>query len=226
MTEQVFQAINARFPLTKLDAGQYARFKASPLSVELDWYAAEGLGNVSFLHGKAMGGLMQMDTLVIDPFCCDAPLFSYDFISAMGNITVLTEYYDTLLHADGFDPAALAAVKASVAMLPDHDLGAHWYDSMKLPASFAKKTKKAQLPRLETAFSDALDAYLALAAALPVLDAAAQTQKREKASAYVNGLLTNGGPSTDAFSKALGKEQTRDLFARIVFGTEAPHAGA
>lgn len=214
------ERINALFPLTALDAGEYARFKAAPLNVELGWYRAEGLGNVSLLKGKAMGGMMKMDTLVIDAFERDAPLFSYDYISAMGAHTMLVEYYDTLLDKGAFYMAPLAAVKQSIAELPDHDLGEHWYDYMKLGASFAKKTKKSELPRLEAAFAAVLEGYLSLAAALPALEPEQAAAKRAKAAEYVNGLLENGGPSTDAFAKALGKERTRDLFARIVFGTE------
>ena len=213
--------LNAHFPLTKRDAGEYAHFKAAPLTVDLDWYAAEGLGSVSLLRGKAMAGLMRMDTLVIDPFTRDVPLFSYDFISAMGNETMLVEYYDTLLDAAAFDASPLLAAKLAIAALPDHDLGAHWYDGLKLPVSFAKRTRKKALPALNAAFLTALDAYLALAAAKPVLSDAARQEKRGKAAAYVNGLLEHGGPSTDSFVKAIGAERTRQLFAGVVFGTEA-----
>jgi hypothetical protein len=45
--------------------------------------------------------------------------------------------------------------------------------------------------------------------------------KREKAGVYVEGLLTNGGPSTDVFKKGIGSEKTADLFRRILFATQA-----
>lgn len=217
--DDALQRIHARFPLTKRDAGEYARFQASPLAVMLDWYEAEGLGNVSVIHGKAMLGLMRMDTLVINSVERDAPLFSYDYISAMGNHTMLVEYYDTLLAPEALDAVPLAAVKETIATLPDHDLGEHWYDDMKLSASFAKRAKKAALPQLSHAFLSALDAYLALADGKPPLSEAETRQKRDKAAAYVDGLLEKGGPSTDAFCKTLGREKTEDLFTRIVFGT-------
>ena len=221
MNEAIFSAINAAFPLTKKDAGAYAAFRAKPLSVQLDWYAAEGLGNVSFLHGKAMGGLMRMDTLVVNAVYRDVPLFSYDRIDALGNRTMLVEYYDTLLDQPAFDGGALTAAKALASGVPAHDLGAHWYDGLKLPASFAVKAKKAHFAAMEAAFDASLRAYLALAKAAAPLDAAAAAEKRQKGAAYVNGLLERGGPSTDAFQKALGADRTRELFTRIVFGTEA-----
>jgi hypothetical protein len=42
----------------------------------------------------------------------------------------------------------------------------------------------------------------------------------KKASLYVEGLLKNGGPSTDVFKKALGVEKTAELFRKILFATE------
>lgn len=221
MTERSVARINAQFPITKRDPGVFSRFRASALTVELDWYAAEGLGNVSLLHGSAMAGLMRMETLVINPFARDLPLFSFDRIAALGKQTVLVEYYDTLLDAEAFDSITLMQVKQDASVLPDHDLGGHWYDSIKLPASFAKKANRPALPQLDAAFSAALNAYLLIAAEAPLLCVTAQTEKRAKAAAYVDGLLQNGGPSTDAFVKAIGAEQTRALLAGVVFGTEA-----
>ena len=218
------EKINLAFALKSLDAGEYAAFKASPLTVKLEWYEAQGLGNVSLLRGRAMGGLMKMDTLVINATERDMPLFSYDYISAMGNHTMLVEYYDTLLERAAFDSSSLERIKESISALPDHDLGEHWYDYMKLSASFAKKTKKKELPQLESAFDTALGAYLAVASAKPLLSGEQAAQKREKAAEYVEGLFKNGGPSTDAFVKAIGETKARDLFSRIVFGTEARNA--
>ncbi len=220
MIEQSVERIGERFALTKLDTGEFASFRAAPLKLRSEQYSAEGLGNVSLLYGSAMAGLMRMETLVIDPFERDLPLFSFDRISALGNETMILEYYDTLLRPNAFNIAALLRVKESVAQLREHDLGEHWYDYMKLPASFAKKTGRSALSRLETAFVEALDAYLAAAAQSTLLSETEQTEKHKKASAYVNGLLQNGGPSTDAFVKSIGADKTRKLFRGIVFGTQ------
>ena len=37
-------------------------------------------------------------------------------------------------------------------------------------------------------------------------------------SQYVNGLLEQGGPSTDVFVKMFGLEKTRHLYNKILFG--------
>ena len=45
-------------------------------------------------------------------------------------------------------------------------------------------------------------------------------EKQRKSAVYVEGLLENGGPSTDVFVKGLGRERTARLFRHILFGTE------
>ena len=40
-----------------------------------------------------------------------------------------------------------------------------------------------------------------------------------RSAAYVDGLLTNGGPSTDVFKKKLGADATAKLFKEVLFGT-------
>lgn len=44
--------------------------------------------------------------------------------------------------------------------------------------------------------------------------------KKEKASVYVEGLLSNGGPSTDVFNGEFGAEKTAELFRRVLLGTK------
>lgn len=44
--------------------------------------------------------------------------------------------------------------------------------------------------------------------------------KREKASVYVEGLLTHGGPSTNVFKKSIGEEKTAELFRKTLFATQ------
>ena len=157
---------------------------------------------------------MKMDTLIINPTQRDMPLFSYDRVHAMGNDTLIYELYDTIL--DQADLSRVEEVKSKYASLPDHDLGEHWYDSIKLAVSLAKKGKKANSAAFDDCALEYLEAFL---------EAAGEAQycepgpKKDKASVYVEGLLANGGPSTDVFKKGIGDEKTAELFRNILFGT-------
>ncbi len=213
MTDKLLALINGKYPVTAIDTGDMGTLKASGMKFTVSAYRAEGIGHVSVMKATGFFGLMKMDTIMICPEDIDLPLYSYDRIFAMGNDTLITELYDTMLTP--CDTSALEAAKAKYAHIAERDPGEHWYDSIKLSASISKKGKKAQTAELDALTEEHFKAYLALDAAA-VADKCA---KKEKSSTYVEGLLNNGGPSTDAFIKSLGKENTAKLFKEILFGT-------
>ena len=214
MIEKMLEALGKACPMRQLDVGEYARLKISGMTFLIRRFHADGLGPVSAMTASGFFGLMKMDTLIINPTEADMPLFSYDRVRAMGNDTLIFELYDTLLGET--DLSSLDAVKENAAALPDHDPGEHWYDSIKLKQSFSKKGKKAHTGAFDAAAMNYLAAYLDAAGAAAPCEGSA---KREKASVYVEGLLTHGGPSTDVFKKGIGEERTADLFRRILFST-------
>ena len=215
MIQQMLRAVTARHHLHGADLGQYRKMKISGMTFQVYAFYAAGLGHVSAMTASGFLGAMKMDTLIINPTDVDLPLLSYDRVHALGNDTLIYELYDTNLGTP--DLAALDEVKARAGELPDHDLGEHWYDSIKLSQSFAKKGKKAHREAFDKSAMDYLYAYLDLAQTAEGCD---PRRKMEKASVYVEGLLANGGPSTDVFKKGLGEEKTADLFRRILFGTQ------
>ncbi len=212
--KSMLEKLEKNFKLEKLSAGEFEKIKVSGMNFTIEKYHAVGLGNVSVMSAKGFFGLMKMDTFIINPTECDMPLLSYDRVLAMGNDTLIFELYDTLLSDVSFD--VLGQVKTEYAGLPNHDLGSHWYDDIKLSVSDAKKGKKKVTADFDKYKDDYFEAYLQVAKNAPACDAA---PKKEKASQYVEGLLKNGGPSTDIFKKHYGEEKTAKLFRNILFGT-------
>lgn len=206
-------ALHNAYPLTELPAGEYAKLKVSALTFTVRHFTAEGLGHVCWMEGRGMLGLMRMETLVVNPFTVDAPLFSYDRIHAMGNDTLLLELYETRLARTATD--LLRNVAAGYAALPDADPGTHWYDDLRWPESIKKKGKKAATPQLDALAADFTAAYIALCQTSP---ACRPEEKLPMAQAYTRGLIANGGPSTDAFVKAFGRERTDAFFREVFFG--------
>lgn len=215
MIRKMLRTVTARYHLNGITAGEFSKMKVSGMNFEIWAFHAEGLGHVSAMTATGFFGLMKMDTLIINPTERDLPLFSYDRVHALGNDTLIYELYDTLL--EKADLAGLEAVKARYADLPDHDLGQHWYDGIKLAVSLSKKGKKAHSAAFNSCAMDYLEAYLDSAENAPWCDPAG---KKAKAAVYVEGLLEHGGPSTDVFKKGLGPEKTALLFRHILFGTE------
>lgn len=214
MTNRLLDIIKASFPLIEIDCGEFAKMKVGGMNFEITAFRAEGLGHISVMRASGFMGLMKMDTLIINPREIDLPLYSYDRIFAMGNDTLITELYDTLV--GDYSDESLIKVKEGYTHLTERDPGEHWYDSIKLPSSISKKGKKNHTARLDELTIKHFEAYLA-SSADAVTDKAA---KQEKAKVYVNGLLEKGGPSTDVFKKSIGEAKTRELFENILFGTK------
>ena len=210
----LIEKINAAHPMTKLDVGEYSDIKAPMMRFEISAYKAEGLGHVSVMSMSGMLGLMKMDTVIINPKDRDLPLFSYDRVYAAGNDTFIVELYDTM--ANPCEMTALGKVKADTADLPPHDLGEHWYNSIKLPESLSFKGNKKHAAEFDRIALAAMEAYFA-AEDNKNFDGAV---KAEKSDLYVEGLLKNGGPPTRLFLKLFGEEKTADLFRTVLFGTK------
>lgn len=214
MTEKLLEMIREQYSLRDLDIGEFATLKANGMKFSVRAFHAEGLGHVSVMRAKGFFGLIKMDTLMISPDKKDLALYSYDRIYAMGNDTLIVELYDTLINKP--DLSALQKVKSKFSHLPERDPGEHWYDRIKLAESISKKAKSAHTPKLDALTLEHFRAYLTL----PASDVSDDSKKKELTAAYVDGLLSQGGPSTDVFKKAFGEEKTATLFKKVLFGTE------
>ena len=211
MLHELITDIKKKYTLTPIDSSEFDGIKISGMKFDIKAYEAEGLGHVSTMSAKGFFGLMKMDTLIIFPKDVDFPLFSYDRIHAAGNDTLIVEFYDTLL--DSCDLGSIAKIKEGYSGFKKYEAGERWYDSIKLPESIGLKGKKKDSPQCEDCCSEYLKALLDIPAK-PVTDFEA---KKVKSSAYSEGLLENGGVSTDVFVKNLGKEKTAKLFREILF---------
>ena len=198
---------------------EYASMKTSKMSTSIEQYYIDGLGNMTFQHAKGMMGLMKMEMMCITPLDRDLPLFSFDAIEVMGNYTLIIELYDVMLNKDNKLNSLLESVKDSYASLPDDDRGEHWYDKIKMSSSVSKKGKKKKLAApCNELFEEYITEYFEYAKTLELV--ASPESKRISSDCYVQGLLDNGGPSTDIFVDMLGKEKTTEYFKKYIFGTE------
>jgi len=213
--EKLLAAIAEKHTLKEVSPGEYARLKANGMKFAIRAFEAEGLGWVSVMTASGFFGLMKMDTLIINPTAIDMPLLSYDRVHAMGNDTLIIELYDTMVEKASL--TATAQAKQAGSALPDHDLGSHWYDTIKLPESMSKKGKKPHTVPFDVLTMNYMKGFLADCTGAAPCDA---DVKREKAGIYVEGLLTHGGPSTDVFKKAIGEDKTARLFRHVLFGTK------
>ena len=212
--DNLMSKINKAHPLKENDIGEFKFLKAPLMKFDIESYDAEGLGHVSLMSMNAFFGLMKMDTIIINPKSKDLPLLSYDRVYVMGKDTLIVELYDT--RAESTALPELQEISKSTEKLPQNDLGEHWYDNVKLPESISLKAGKEFESQFDRVAENVIDAYLKTSAATE-FDA---DLKQNKTVAYVEGLLTNGGPSTSIFQKLFGNEKTSRLFRKVLFGTK------
>ncbi len=200
---------------------EYKTIKNAMMKTSVKQYSIDGVGNMAVQNAKAMFGMMKMDMMCITPLCRDLPLFSFDVINAMGNYTLIIEIYDVMLEKNEKNTKlleTLESIKAEYSDLPDNDLGEHWYDNLKCAACVSKKGKKKDIAeKCDELYGRYLETYLS--AAKDMDEVSDKAEKCALSDSYVQGLLDNGGPSTDQFVKMLGIEKTTEYFKKIIFGT-------
>jgi len=210
--EKLIEKLKSTYPLT---FKKEEKIKIKAMNFIIRQYYAEGLGNVSTMFMNAPFNVMKMDSLVINPFEIDLPLLSYDRIFAFGNDSMYLELYETRI--DSNDKPEY--IKNLVSLKNDFsfEVKRAWYTNLLYPESVHMKTKKKNKKELNKVSMEFFTSYLNWA-----IDTKScyKEEKMTKARVYTEGLLTNGGPSTDVFLKNMGKEYTEKLFREVVFGTK------
>lgn len=207
-------AIENDYKLKPLEAGEFKDFQMNGMDFHVDRYEIEGLGYVTWMTASGMNGAMKMDTVILNAFEKDLPMFSYDRINAMGKDTIIVEIYDTMLDkaysSKGFEEAS-----KKLASLPDMPAnGEHWYDAIRYKESIAKVAEAKDAQLLDETLLAFLEQYLKEAKNAPNCDRAA---KIIKASEYPTNLVEQGGFAADNYIKAIGKEKTREFFRNVLF---------
>ena len=209
MLEKLLDMICKDHPLTEReDAAR--KFEAAGMAFEARGYDAKGLGHIGVMTAQ---GPMRLETLIVNPFEVDAPIFSYDRIHGMGQEIMMMEMYDSLL-GDSFHNDGLLRAFGSQED-PSGKQQEYWYTPLIVSPRLTLKGTQQDESRFDGMARDFVEAYLAAAQEAAACDAAS---KRCKAAVYSEGLLKNGGPATDPVKAAMGEEWTAALFRQTLFG--------
>ena len=214
MAQKLLQALQELYPFTPCQAPAFDRFDLNGMEFAVQGWDAAGLGRVSRMEATGMGGAMTMTALIVNPVELDAPLFNLDLITVPGKTMLYMELYDTLLTAPR-NEAPFAAIRDGFADIQDIPGKPCWYDHIRYSASVTKCAMADQQKRLDQLMAQFEEEYLTLLQDARCCDPA---QKKVRADAYRDGLLSHGGPATDAFLKVWGKEKTGELFEQVLFG--------
>ena len=214
MIEDLIRKIGEFYELSEIKNDEFSHLEVSRMEFDVKAYDAMCLGRVSYMKAKGIMGLMNMESLIINPFEIDVPLFSLDLIKVLGKYTLCMEMYDTLANENRKEDA-FNAIKKEYDHFEDFVTKERWYDAIRYRSSMAKKFKKKDLDTLTELIDRYFEIYLDQCKDARLCD---RDMKKHKADQYRDGLLENGGTAVDTFLKAWGKEKTKRFFEEVLFG--------
>ncbi len=200
--------------VSKIELPEYDKFKVGPMTVQAQSYVLTCLGRMSLMHGTALLGLVNMDTLVINPFEKDMPLFSLDRVTVAAKETLLLEMFETRIAPVPLE-RCFADLIARYRLLADGKTDQRWYDNIRLPQSMHKVGNKKDSALFDSLADEYLTRFLCLCKEAKACDVQAKTAQAKK---YTDGLLSNGGTCTDFFVKKKSKQFTERFFRECMFG--------
>lgn len=170
---------------------------------------------ISSIDMSGMLGLMKMESVIITASGHDVPLFNIDFVKAANKKTMLAELYDTMISREfETDVEKGMLVKKKFDFVENYPRQSRWYDPLLLGCSLAKRDKVLD----DATVGSVTRSYVTFYKEWYERSAACEpAEKLQKTRSYVDGLLSQGGASTDQFKNMFGPETTEKLF-RILFG--------
>ena len=212
MNGSVLNLFSDRGILTAKDVTPWQTFSGKGMKFQLQSFDWDDCACVSHLDMRAFFGLMRMETVICTPYSKDLPLFSYDGMKLPGKQIVFLEQYDTQVAP--VDLSTMDTVKAAYSDLKDKPMKPAWYDNLKLSPTVYKTGRG---PRFMSLAKEMTTAYINLFPIARDVDPAVKTARN---SAYVEGLISNGGPAINTVRDILGNAAAETLFRRFLFGTE------
>ena len=178
-----------------------------------------GVGNLLMMTAKDVEE-NQLSSFVIMPYYKNLPLFSTDYVYTGDKRFFLIEVYDLSV---GHDEAYLAGIDAFSQCAKDWDdmpafpTQPRWYDDVR-PVCVAKAPSVEQDELSIQRFLDELSVFVEMEAAAEPLSAEDRARKWQVNKDYSDGLIDQGGVSTDMWTEALGAENVRRFFDEVFFG--------
>lgn len=208
--------------VTPVDAGEYSQITMKGImKFNVSQYDVENIGNLSVMTVNM--GFMQMVSYVVSPYEKDLPLLSMDFMYILGNRKAYAEFYDLVADTSSDEYKSVLSnirqFESKYSDMSDVETSPAWYDKY-LTVALHKSGKRSDDAKINDMFLDAVRCFMETAEPLPLLSDEEKAVKLELTQEYCDGLIENGGVSTDVFKKELGEETTRDFFNKVFFGTE------
>lgn len=196
------------FTIEKKNIGSYAVVKRKGVRIVTDVYTIEGIGKLCVLNIKAPLGVLKCETIIISTNKKDMPLFNADWISVFSNEMQMCELYDVQLKPYPEEKLAeFEKIKERDCDLKEYETDAHWYDNIKYPCSYSKKSK-TETERFTDAFFAYLTTFIRQLSEAGECDSG---EKQGKINEFAEKIYSEGGPAVDFFKNAVGEEKAKDI---------------
>ena len=222
--EEGLALLRRHYTVTKRNiAPELAAFNIGDRPYESACYTIEGLGNLLVMLCKDVEQA-QLSTFVVTPYAKNLPLFSTDFVYTGDQRYFLIELYDLVACKDDLYNGYIekfAQMAEGFSDMADMPVQKCWYDGIR-PVCVGKAPRKDQDELALARFLEALELLVEMEKATPAFtDADELRAKWQKCKDYSDGLVNDGGVSTDMFLQAIGPENTRRFFDEVFFAPAA-----
>jgi len=212
----------SNYDLEQVETGKFSNLQIQGIDYSIKQYKINGVGNLLVMDSKDSSKL-QMASFVLTPYYKSLPLFSTDYIYMNEKRSFLIEYYDLVpkkdeLYLDYMN--RFANLKAEHNELEDMVLKECWYDSLK-PVCTAKNTDRTKDLEISSMFIDNLKLFIEMEKNSKLLTAEERKLKWKITQDYTDGLVDNGGVSTNVFKAIMGADATKEFFNKVFFGTKS-----
>lgn len=218
--DEALAAISEKYTVTEEDCGEYSQMTVyGIMKFKVKQYDVEEVGNLSVMTVNV--GAMQMASVILNPQEKNLPLVSADYMYMLNNRKCFLELYNLVEEMDDDYKALLErfdGLEDKYSSLEDSSSSPAWFDDLRTSTRY-KAGKPSDDALLSEMLGDGFKAVLENSESLPELTEEQKNAKNEITKKYTEGLITQGGISTDAFKASLGEEITRDFFSKVLFGT-------
>lgn len=213
--------IRKNYEVKELDTKEFEYITIQNMNYSVKQYEIKNVGNLLVMKCEESDNI-QMDSFVITPYYKNIPLFSTDYIYVKEKRTFLNEIYSLVSYKDDFYAKYVnefSKLRDKYKYLNDMPMKKCWYDDLR-PVCIAKNTEVDKDDEIINIFIKNLKLFIKMEKETPILNEEQYKEKWIKTQEYTNGLIDNGGVSTDVFKAVLGVDKTREFFNRVFFAPE------